>query len=194
MYLFTLPLVLEAPVVLSLWLKNPPDYTVLFTRLALIDALIESVSFPVMSVAQATGKIKLYQSVIGGILLLNLPIAWVVLLLGAPVYSVLIVAIFLTFITFIVRLLIVNHLIHFSLKRFFQKVIAPICIASLLSMILPLIFCYVFDYGFFRLILTVFLSVLSVCLFMYFIGLNNDERSFVNHIILNKLRFSKHTQ
>lgn len=71
MYVFTLPLSLEMSYVLGLWLGNVPENAILFTRLALLDALIDSVSYPLMTAAQATGKIGLYQSVVGGILLLN---------------------------------------------------------------------------------------------------------------------------
>ena len=41
MYLFALPLMIEMPYVLQLWLKEPPELSVLFTRLALLDALID---------------------------------------------------------------------------------------------------------------------------------------------------------
>jgi O-antigen/teichoic acid export membrane protein len=91
MYLFTLPLILEMPTVLTLWLKNPPTYSILFTRLALVEALIESISFPIISALLATGKIKLYTLVVGSIFLLNFPVSWIALALGAPAYSVLII-------------------------------------------------------------------------------------------------------
>jgi O-antigen/teichoic acid export membrane protein len=35
MYFFALPLVLEMPIILGIWLKNPPEYAVLFSRLIL---------------------------------------------------------------------------------------------------------------------------------------------------------------
>jgi O-antigen/teichoic acid export membrane protein len=75
MYLFILPLILELPAVFSLWIKNVPEYAVVFTRLILIDALIESISYPIASLLQATGKIRLYQSLAGGFMLLNLPVS-----------------------------------------------------------------------------------------------------------------------
>lgn len=130
MYLFMLPLILEAPYVLDLWLKNPPENTVLFVRLALIDALIDSVSWPIMSAAQATGKVKLYQSVVGGILLLNFPISWAALALGAPAYGVFVVSILITATAFFVRVFIVSRLIGFSLRRFLKSVLVPIFVVS----------------------------------------------------------------
>jgi len=93
MFFFVLPLVFEMPLVINLWLGQIPEFVVLFTRLVLIDALIDSISYPLMTAAQATGKIKLYQSVVGGFLLLNLPVSYIALKLKAPAESVMIIAI-----------------------------------------------------------------------------------------------------
>ena len=79
MYIFSLPLCLEMDGILTLWLKNPLEYAVVFTQLVLIDAVIDSISYPLMTLAQATGKIKLYQALVGGLLLLNLPLSSVAL-------------------------------------------------------------------------------------------------------------------
>ena len=48
MFVFALPLILEMPYVLKLWLKNVPEYAVLFTILALLDALIDTISYPIV--------------------------------------------------------------------------------------------------------------------------------------------------
>jgi O-antigen/teichoic acid export membrane protein len=183
MYVFTLPLILEMPLILSIWLKNIPEYSVLFTRIVLLDALIDSISFPIMAAAQASGKIKLYQSVVGGILLLNFPISWVVLRLGAPAYSVMVTAICLTLIAFVVRILILKCLVNYSLKHFFKEVIIPVCMVSLLSTIMPLIVFYIFDYGFIRLLLITGSSVVSVSLLVFTIGLSGTDRARVKSMI-----------
>jgi O-antigen/teichoic acid export membrane protein len=186
MYVFTFPLILEMPLILSIWLKKIPEYSVLFTRLVLFDALIDSVSFPIMTAAQATGKIKLYQSVVGGILLLNFPVSWVILRLGAPAYSVMAVAVCLTFIAFVVRILILKRLIIYSLKHFLIEVIIPVCAVSLLSAIMPLVVFRILDYGFLRLLLITGTSVVSVCIFTFIIGLSDTDRirvkSMIKHI------------
>jgi hypothetical protein len=78
MLLFALPIILETPYILKLWLKNPPDGAIIFSQLVLIELLIDSINLPIITAANATGKIKLYQSVVGGILLLCAPISYVV--------------------------------------------------------------------------------------------------------------------
>jgi O-antigen/teichoic acid export membrane protein len=189
MYLFILPLMLETPFVLSLWLKNPPEYTACFTRLVLMDALVDSMSYSIITAAQATGKNKLYQSVVGSILLLNLPVAWITLSFGAPAWSVMIVSLSLAVIALVARLLIIRRLINFSIRQFFRKVILPLCFVSVLAMSLPLISCHVFKYGFLRLIITLVVSLFSTCIFMYIFGLNKAECAFVKNIIKNRTFF-----
>jgi O-antigen/teichoic acid export membrane protein len=184
MYIFVLPFVLEMPMILFLWLKNPPEYTVLFTRLALIDVLIESMSSSIMAVAQATGKIKLYQSVVGGILLLNLPASWIALYLGAPAWSVMAVAIIITLAAFCIRLIIIKRLVDFSLIHFVKQVLVPVTAVSLLSMILPLASYLFFEYGFPRLLITICLTLLSASLCIYLAGLNTQERCIIRNKII----------
>jgi O-antigen/teichoic acid export membrane protein len=183
MYLFALPLVLEMPIILSIWLKNPPEYTVLFARLILFDVLINSISLPLMTAAQATGKIKLYQSVVGGILLLNVPVSWLILRLGLSAYSVLIVAIIITFVASIARFLILKRLIDYSIWQFLKIVLVPICFISILSAILPGILCYIMVQNIVRLCFVIGLSVISTGIFSYFIGLNKEEKQGVRSII-----------
>jgi O-antigen/teichoic acid export membrane protein len=176
MYLFILPLILEMPTVLSIWIKNVPPYAVVFTRLVLIDHLIDSISIPIAVLIQATGRIKLYQSLVGGILLLNLPVSWVVLLLGTPAHYVMIVSLSITFIAVFVRLIIASSLLNYSLIQFFMEVMLPIIMVTVLAMIFPVILCMDLKQNLFRLFLVTGVSIISSCGCMYMIGFNKVER------------------
>ena len=176
MYVFSLPLILEMPFVLKAWLKNVPDNAVLFARLVLIDALVDSVSYPIMTLAQATGKIKLYQGVVGGILLLNLPASYVCLKIGLPAYSVLVAGICITFAAFVVRLFIVKLLTDFSLRRFFINVCLPIFLVASLSAVVPVVAHFFVKGEVLNFISVVFLSVAFTTVFVFFVGMNKTER------------------
>ena len=187
MLVFALPLILEMPYVLKLWLKNVPEYAVLFTILALIDALIDTISYPLMVAAQATGKIKLYQAVVGSVLLLNAPIAFVVLKFGAPPYSVFNVSISITFIAFIVRLFILKRLIDFSFWQFIGKVFLPVVFCALISFVIPYFVRNMLNTSFIRLCVTVIVSVICVALSGYFVALSKNERQWIVGIVKSKL-------
>jgi O-antigen/teichoic acid export membrane protein len=185
LYVFFLPLMLELPQVLEIWLKNPPEYTVVFTRLMLIDVLITSISYPLMTASQATGKIKLYQAVVGGLLLLNVPVSLLVLSFGTPPQSVLVVAIVIALIATIARLIIVRQLIDFSISQYLLKVILPIIVISIVSSIPSILIYFLLDKSFLRLCFVTVVSIFSICILSYYIALNKSERLKLKEIVSN---------
>lgn len=66
LFTLALPVLLNTEALLEIWLVEVPPYSVVFLQLTIIASLIDSFSGPLMTAAQATGKIKLYQTVIGG--------------------------------------------------------------------------------------------------------------------------------
>jgi O-antigen/teichoic acid export membrane protein len=186
MYMFTLPLCIETPYVLKLWLKTPPEYAILFTRLTLIDVLIDSISYPLMAAAQASGKIRLYQGVLGGISLLNLPISLFSLWIGFPPEAVFYTAICLTGVSFLARLGILGKLITFPVRKFIIKVAFPISISAVLALILPSSIQRIMPENLFRFFCIFFLSISCTGFMAYFIALSKEERYWLNDTILQR--------
>ena len=83
LFLIALPVIFNADYLLSIWLKEVPEHSSLFVQLFLIFALSESFSNPMITAMLATGNIRNYQLVVGGIQLLNLPVSYVCLRMGA---------------------------------------------------------------------------------------------------------------
>ena len=104
-----IPIILEVDNILCLWLSNVPEYTALFTRLVVINAVIESLSYPLSAAVMSTGKNKWYQIVTGGLLLLNLPLAYVFLQLGYPPQVTMEISIVITAFSILSRFLFVRH-------------------------------------------------------------------------------------
>ena len=76
------PILLETEMILQLWLNMVPAYTVVFVRLMLCITIIDAMGGAFMVAAQSTGRVRFYQSVVGGILLAIVPVSYVVLRLG----------------------------------------------------------------------------------------------------------------
>ena len=55
------PVLVEMPFILNLWLKNVPEYTVIFCRLLLLRNLIELLIHPLSTSIKAVGTIKEFQ-------------------------------------------------------------------------------------------------------------------------------------
>ena len=69
------PLVLETPAILDLWLETVPEYTVLFVRIILLTLLIDSYSILMETTNAATGDLKPYGLSILIISILHLALA-----------------------------------------------------------------------------------------------------------------------
>ena len=186
MLVFTLPLIFNMESVLVMWLGEPPDNAVLFTRLALTDALIESVSYPLMALNQATGKIKIYQIVVGGILLLNFPISWLILKCGMPSYSVYIVANALCVIALILRVIIVHKQLNFSMKVFFTRVALQTLSVTIISILLTIFFHKMTSKSSFF-ILDIIIDVSIVLAFSFLLGFDTNEKRIALSIIKSNL-------
>lgn len=179
LFLLSLPIVFETEVILGIWLKTPPENTALFLRLALAIVLVDTLARPLMTAAAATGKVRLYQSVIGGILLLIVPLSYVVLRLGGDPFSVYIVHFLVVVIAFIVRLFIIRPMIGLSLSEYFHKVILPVCCVTLLSLPIPLLLKSVLYSSITSSLLVAITCFVSVGVVSYYVGLTYSERLFV---------------
>lgn len=189
LYCMVLPIAIEADTLLGLWLKEVPEGTVIFTVLTLLILLVDTLSNPIDKANQATGKIRTYQIVEGGSLLLILPIAYIVLKLGGKPYSVFVVQMIVMYCVQIARLFIVCHKIRMSKREYAKKVLVPVAIVAIVSAIPPLAVYYVLPKTITSFILTVAVAALSVLIFAFFIGLNKREKQMATekiHDILNK--------
>ena len=176
MLLICVPLYFEVPYLINLWLKNVPEHTVAFVRLVIIDVLIDSISYPIMAIVQATGKIKLYQALVGGILILNLPVSYLFLKLGFTAEIVFIVAIVLSVVALFLRILISQKLIDFNLILPFSKLLLLFAGMTVVASCVPALLINRFDSGFLWFILFVLISVAWCAMTEFLIGLNREEK------------------
>ena len=188
MWIFALPLFLEMENILNLWLKNPPPETLIFSRLALVESLIVSVSLPLGTAARAPGKMKVYELTLGLLQFLLFGLAYVFLKIGYPAYTVYYIAICINIVMFFARLLIVGKLTGLRTGVYIHRVIIPLLIIVILSSIITLIFKWILPNSLFYSFILMVLSILISSISMYFIGLNKEWRLKVRLIILKKLK------
>jgi O-antigen/teichoic acid export membrane protein len=183
----SMPLLLETDFLMALWLKNVPEYTVFFVRLVLIDALVTAFTYSIGIVNQATGDIKLYQGIIGGFLILNLPASVFLFRSGfGPEWS-LGAAIILSFVALLSRLVLLRWQIKFPVWRYLKEVLAKMIITTFAAFVFPLFLQRHTEQSVIRFILVCITSVCCCCLSTYFTGLNRFERLGIRDIIQNKI-------
>lgn len=181
--IISIPVFFEIETILMFWLGQIPQHTILFCRLMLLLTLIDILSNALVTAQQATGEIKKYQIVVGGILLLNFPISYLTLYLGFTPETTIIVAIIISNICLFTRLRFLKKSINLPSFLFFKHVYLKVWIVTILSSIIPLYCHYNIECKVIRLIL-VFVSTLIVSIILiYLIGCSSQERIFIQNFI-----------
>jgi O-antigen/teichoic acid export membrane protein len=185
-----LPVLLNTKFVFSLWLKTVPDYTVLFSQLMIVGAMVEAISAPLWVIIFATGKIRTYQIVISLALLSNILFSYIAAKLGYGPEYMLYIRIFVFVICIGIRLSFVHYLISFDVWQFTKKVLFPIVVITALALPIP-VFITMRLAGFLGLF-TSGISILIVLLpVIYLFGMDRGEKEFINKIVKNKLQIKR---
>lgn len=188
MLLIVMPICLEADYILTLWLGEYPDYTVSFLRLVLVLCMIQTLKTPRTTVFHATGKILLPNMVVGTILCLALPGAYIVLKLGGNPNSVFWTAIASMFVSEIAGIVIMKRLVVCSVRKYVLKVHLRCIIVTIVSLAIPImIYEKVELQGLHRLLVTCILTTMSVSVVSYTLGLDRSLREKINIIVRQKV-------
>lgn len=191
LYILTLPLILEAPTILDVWLDIVPEHSVNFLRVVLIITIIQALAGPMTVSAQANGKIKKYQAIVGGMLLLTLPFSYVGLKIWNIPEVVFIVDLTVSFVAQIIRLLLVRKMVNLSLRAYVSEVVSRILLVTITSAIIPVFAHILLPKTILSALLVIVISVVLVATSIYFLGLSTAERVFVNNKVAQVIRRKK---
>jgi O-antigen/teichoic acid export membrane protein len=182
-----IPCIFEMSEILTLWLKVVPEHTVTFCSMILTGTLVTQLMTGGQSAMQATGKIKIYQTVTGSVLLLNLPISYVLLRWNCPVYSVLISYIVIEVALVILQLILLKNIICLSIKEYFNRVF----FREIFPALILIITCWAITRSLFfdfRFIVTGIVSTVTFSVSIYFTGLCKDEKILLKTMLSKVIR------
>lgn len=180
MFIVALPIMLSAHFLIKLWLGQVPDNTVWFIRFIVLGNLFDAISRPVVNAKNATGKIRNYQIVVGGILLLVLPISYIAIILGLPVVSVTAVAAIISFVAVLARMYMLRgDFPCWSSRLFLDKVVFKVIYVSIIASIIPILVHILIPYGWMNFLVTSMVSVLSSIICIVYIGCDRPERQVI---------------
>lgn len=179
MLVFSLPILFNTHYILVLWLKQVPQYCVEFVRLALLFVMSESLSTPLITSASASGKIKKYQLLVGGIQSFNFPLSLLCLYMGMPPYVTFVVAICISQLCLAGRLYILRNMMDFSARQFIHSVYSNIIKVTIIALILPIGVQYYIDESWGGFIISCIICFISVFISIVYVGCNRQERAFI---------------
>ena len=182
--MLVMPLILNTEVVLGVWLKDVPVHTTLFVQLFLVFALSESLSNPMITAMLATGRIRNYQLVVGGIQLLNIPISYICLKMGAIPEVTVMVAIGLSQICLWARLIMLSRATGFPIGEFVSKVyVKSLLVVLPCAAVVPVLFELVKPTGLWGAVYSAVISVVWTGAVIYMIGMDTSERNMVKGLL-----------
>lgn len=188
MLLIVVPICFEADYILTIWLGEFPDYTIAFLRLILVLCMIQTLKTPRTTVFHATGKILLPNIIVGTILCLAFPAAYIVLKMGGTPESVFWTSIASMVISEIASISIMKSLIKYSVWDYIKNVHLRCTIVTIISLIIPLLVYEKIElHGFYRFVTTSLITSVSILVTSYSVGLNKEMRKKINSIIQKKI-------
>lgn len=183
LFVIALPILFNTEYLLSIWLMDVPAHTVMFVRLFLVFALCESISNPLITAQLATGKIRNYQLVVGGLMLLNIPVSYIFLKHGAAAEITVAVAIAISLVCLAARLVMLRGMIGLSIRKFVSDVCLKIVLVVVISLILPIAIYNVLPDGFAGFVISAAVCVAVSGSAVLFMGLDGKERKELSAMI-----------
>ena len=183
-----IPFIINADVILRLWLEHVPLFTSEFCIWMLIYSLVDAIQAPLWMAIGATGKIKNYSIWSSAISILNLPIAYIVLSIGFSPVLVFIIRTFINMLLAAIRVFYVNGFLHFPSCIYLKLVF---CRALPVTMVAGGALFYLrrsyFGDSFVDLFVCSIMCVLVAISTIFFIGIKQEERYYLYHLIKSKI-------
>lgn len=192
MWIFALPLYLRMDYVLTLWLKELPEYVVLFTRLSIIEVLLVAICYPLSTAARAPGKMALYEGILGTLQVIIFVGSFIwIKFFGGEAVVVYYMAIIINVLMFVFRAFLLRGLLGISLRRFTIQVIIPVTIIMVVSTIPSVFIDRLLPQNFISLCAVTAVAVILSSVAMFYVGMSNNTRHEIIQKMKSKLKFNR---
>ena len=191
LFIISLPIILETDFLLKLWLVDVPDHTVNFIRIILMCVLLDAFGNPMYTANLASGKLAIYHGT-----LVTLAYGFMFVTYFATKSTLIPEIAFLCLllkevIGFVLKIFILNRQVGLKPKLYVSRVLKPVFVVVVFSVIPPLIVhCFLKD-GWADFITTSFVAVLSVAIVVYSFGITKEERNYAMIFVKNKIQNKK---
>ncbi|MBN1182656.1 MAG: hypothetical protein JXB49_10240 [Bacteroidales bacterium] len=191
LFVISIPIWIEMKYVLNIWLKDVPEYAVVFCRLLLIKNLIEQMFVTLPISISAVGNIKQFQIKISMLAILPLILSYFLFKQGHPPYTIYWLFIIQVFIrSFAIVLYYAKKLCGLSVKDYLIDVVLRCTIVSFVVVLSILVFNRTMAIGIFRFGFEVIIGFISFVLCLFIVGFTKKEKEFIRILLgsfFNKL-------
>lgn len=188
MFTISLPIFIEAPTILDLWLVNVPTHTISFLRIIIVGSVLSTLTNPLWISVLATGKLKKYMIWDNSIQFLVLPSVYMVFYFFKlePSWAF-IILVLSELLEIVIRTWIVLPLIRQKYYTYIKKVATPLILITLVSPIIPLIIYLNFQNTIGHFFLVTSSCICCTMIAIWTIGLEKSEQKVIIDTIKVKL-------
>lgn len=188
MLIISVPLIVLMPDLLSIWLSDSLlDDMVLFSRLALINALVSSLETPISRAISATGNVRFYQIVNCIVAFIGLPVIILMFKLGYGAEWGYVVCTIILLLSLLYRIVILKKYTSISIREYIRAVLIPIFVVStILGIIIYLLLKITISGLWYRLIVIGCMS-LFISLAVVYVSLKQNEKDYFKNLLIKRL-------
>ena len=184
-----IPLLINLPFVLHLWLGKYPDNTTWYIAAMMLFAIFDALQAPLWNAIYATGNIRTHQIMVTIIKIAVLPLTWLALKLGDNGIYALVIWGGGNLVCAIARTIYSKGFLGLNIGHYCLDVVGRTLLVTILATPLPLFLVYRFGQGWLSLGSTTLISILLLALFAYLVGLNKDEKQMLKTMpIIQRLK------
>ncbi len=182
--LFAIPFAMEAPLLLNIWLVSPPAHAAVLGQFLVVAFCLDRLGAGYMYAVQAHGKIAVYQTTMGCILLSTLPLAWLLLRFGMPLTAVGFAFVTIEGVCLVTRLLWAKRLFGISIGGWLAHIAAPCIYVAAITCVAAAFPRLLLPPSWTRLVLVSIVAMGTTTLSCWHLAFTQEERQFIlNNIV-----------
>lgn len=186
--LVSFPVLFEADTILKIWLHDVPEHTANFVRLILVCTLVDVLSNPMLTLAQASLKIRRYQTIVGFVYLLVVPFAYIALTYWKVPEIVFWVNLLIFVVLQVIKIMLVCPMVNMPKLVYVRKVYLKSFLVVLFSgFITSFPFLYI-ESSILKLVLVVTTATISILFGIYVLGVDARERQLIYQKVLSLMK------
>lgn len=189
LFILNFTIYFELPQIIRLWLGSYPDYTIIFVRIVMVQAILaNTIINPLRTAINATGNLKQTNITCAIIYFSSLAITYILLKVSFPPQIVFIIIVVAYLIIIFFRVSFLSSLIGFSAMNYLLQIGGKVGTVSIICIISYFILHQLFPIqGFINILIPFTLS----CGVVFTIGLSLQEKNYIFKLIKDKINHLK---
>ncbi|MBB6612127.1 hypothetical protein H7F15_13840 [Pontibacter sp. Tf4] len=188
MMLFFIPFIIEMPYILKLWVRDVPEFTIVFCQLLMVRSLIEQLFITLNSSISAVGEIKNFRIFASVLASLPLILSYIMYSYGYPAYTLHIIFLVYSIFASINTLFFANKICGLPVISFLKNVVLKCVCAFIIVVLISSIPIYVLPEGLYRIFIVAVISLITYMITVWYIGLLKEERIYFKDIVVETVK------